>query len=84
MRFSVKSYLKERRQLLGEERIRLRLAEWQELIGQARVEMENGSALEGESVQALARRWLELIQEFTGDDAGIERSRVNKVSAGGI
>lgn len=36
--------------------------------------MNNGSAPTAKLVQALARRWLDLIQEFTGGDAGIEQS----------
>jgi MerR family transcriptional regulator, thiopeptide resistance regulator len=67
-------YLKERQQPLGEERIRQVEDEWQELIEQARTEMENGSDPVSASVQALARRWRSLIQEFTGGDEEIERS----------
>lgn len=67
-------YLKERRELLGEGRIRQVEAEWQDLIEQARTEMTNGTDPASESVQALARRWQSLIQEFTGGDAGIEQS----------
>lgn len=67
-------YLKERRQLLGEDRIRQAEAEWQALIEQARTAMENGTDPTGESVQVLARRWQALIQEFTGGDAGVARS----------
>jgi MerR family transcriptional regulator, thiopeptide resistance regulator len=67
-------YLKERQQLLGEERIRQVEAEWQELIEQAQVEMANGADPASESVQALAQRWLELIQEFTGGNTDIEQS----------
>lgn len=66
--------LKERRQVLGEERIRQAEADWQTLIEDARTAMENGHDPLSESVQALARRWQALIQEFTGGDAGIERS----------
>lgn len=67
-------YLKERRQMVGEERIRQVEAQWQELIDQARTAMQNGIDPTSEVVQALARRSQELIQEFTGGDAGIERS----------
>ncbi|MBD3884980.1 MerR family transcriptional regulator [Phormidium tenue FACHB-886] len=68
------AYLQERQQLLGEERIRQVEAEWQQLIEQARTAMQNGVDPTSESVQALARRSHELIQEFTGGDAGIEQS----------
>jgi hypothetical protein len=67
-------YLKQRREMLTEEQIQQVEAEWQELIAQARTAMENGIAPTSEAVQAIARRSQELIQEFTGGDAGIERS----------
>ena len=44
------------------------------LIAQARTAMENGTDPLSESVQAIARRWQALIQEFTGGDEGIARS----------
>lgn len=67
-------YLKARSELIGEERIREVEREWQNLIDRARIEMANGTDPASESVQALARRWQELIQEFTGGDAGIAQS----------
>ena len=67
-------YLKERRQMLGEERIRQVEAEWQELIAQVRTEMEKGTDPTSEPAQVLAQQWLDLIGEFTGGDAGIEQS----------
>ncbi len=67
-------YLQERRQIVGEERIRQVEAQWQELIEQARTAMQNDIDPTSEAVQKLARRSQELIQEFTGGDAGIERS----------
>ena len=67
-------YLKERRELLGDERIRQAEAEWQTLIEQAQAAMENGLDPTSESVQALAQEWLKLIQEFTGGNVGIEKS----------
>lgn len=68
------NYLKARAELLGEERIRQVETEWQDLIEQARTEMINGTDPSSESVQALARRWRSLIQEFTGGNPGIEQS----------
>jgi hypothetical protein len=67
-------YLKKRRQMLGEERIRQAEVEWQELIEQVHTAMEQGTDPTSESAQILARNWLDLIQEFTGGDAGIEQS----------
>ena len=67
-------YLKARGELLGEVRIRQVEAEWQELIEQARTEMAKGTDPCSDSVQALARRWRSLIEEFTGGDPGIQQS----------
>jgi DNA-binding transcriptional MerR regulator len=66
--------LERRRQELGEERIRAVEAEWSELIERVRAEMEAGTDPAGERVQRLAKRWMELVSEFTGGDPGIERS----------
>lgn len=70
--------LKQRRELLGEEGMRQGQANWQELIEQVRVEMENGTDPTSESVQILAQHWLQLIQEFTGGDPEIAKS-LNKM-----
>ncbi|KAM3093285.1 MerR family transcriptional regulator [Phormidesmis sp. 146-35] len=66
--------LKQRQELVGEERIRQVELEWQELLEQVRNEMEKGTDPTSESVLRLARQSLALIHEFTGGDAGIERS----------
>lgn len=66
--------LKQRRELLGEERIRQGEVDWQELIEQVRVEMNQGADPTSESVQALARRWVALIREFTGGDPELTKS----------
>ena len=70
-------YLEQRRREFGEERIRAAEEEWPELIEQVRAEMEAGTDPADERVQLLAQRWIELIQEFTGGDLGIERSLGN-------
>jgi DNA-binding transcriptional MerR regulator len=70
-------YLEERGREVGEERIRQAEAEWSELIDQVRAEMEAGTDPSNERVQALARRSMELVNEFTGGDPGIERSLNN-------
>lgn len=69
--------LEERRRELGEERIHEVEAEWPELMGKVRAEMEAGTDPADERVQALARRWMELIEMFTGGDPGIRRSLNN-------
>ena len=70
-------YLEERRREVGEERIRASQVEWAELMERVRAEMEAGTDPSNERVQALAARWMGLIQEFTGGDPGIERSLGN-------
>jgi DNA-binding transcriptional MerR regulator len=70
-------YLAERRAQVGEERIREVEAEWPELMEQVRAEMDAGTDPSEERVQALARRWMGLVREFTGGDPGIERSLNN-------
>lgn len=67
-------YLKERRERLGEERIQQVESQWQELMEQVRTEMEKGTDPTSEPAQAFAQQWLDLIQEFTGGDAGVEQS----------
>ena len=67
-------YLEARRREVGEERIRESQAEWAELMENVRAEMEAGTDPSNERVQALAARWMALVEEFTGGDPGIERS----------
>ena len=70
-------YLKQRREQVGEARIAGVEAEWPRLMEQVRAEMEAGSDPCGTRVQELARRWHELIEEFTGGDPGIRQSLGN-------
>jgi DNA-binding transcriptional MerR regulator len=67
-------YLRQRGEQVGEERIRQVEAEWQQLIAQVRAERDAGTDPADERVQELARRWIGLVQEFTGGDPGIEKS----------
>jgi MerR family transcriptional regulator, thiopeptide resistance regulator len=66
--------LEERAKALGEERIRQAEAEWSALIDEVRAEMNRGSDPTSERVQALARRWTALVQEFTGGNPEISTS----------
>lgn len=67
-------YLEKRRQELGEETIRAAEAEWPVLIARMQEERARGTHPESEIVQALARRWQELLEAFTGGDEGIAAS----------
>jgi DNA-binding transcriptional MerR regulator len=66
--------LKQRGEALGPEHIRQVEGEWPELMAKVQAEMDQGTDPADERVQALARRWRELIAEFTGGDPGIEKS----------
>jgi DNA-binding transcriptional MerR regulator len=59
---------------VGEARIREVEAEWPRLIAEVRAEMERGTDPSAARVQALARRWTALVEEFTGGDAAIASS----------
>lgn len=71
-------YLERRKEEVGEERIREVEAEWPKLMQEVRAEMERGTDPSDERVQRLARRWMGLVEEFTGGNPGIARS-VGKV-----
>jgi MerR family transcriptional regulator, thiopeptide resistance regulator len=62
-----------RGQQVGPERIREVEAEWPELIAKVRAEMERGTDPASAAVQELARRWKELLREFTGGNPGIQK-----------
>jgi DNA-binding transcriptional MerR regulator len=66
--------LKQRGEQLGAEHIQEVESEWPRLMEQVRAEMEKGTDPADERVQQLARRWQELVQEFTGGDPGITQS----------
>lgn len=66
--------IEERGRQLGPEAIHAAEKEWPELIARVRAEMEKGTDPASETVQALARRWMELVQSFTGGDPGIVQS----------
>jgi DNA-binding transcriptional MerR regulator len=67
-------WLKQRRETVGEERIREVEAEWPKLIDEVRAEMAKASDPASAPVQALAQRWSALVHEFTGGNSGIEKS----------
>jgi len=69
--------LEERKKMLGEEHIRQVEQEWPQLIAQVREEMAKGTDPASETMQRLSKRWMELVQEFTGGDPGITQSLKN-------
>ncbi|MFO1054102.1 MAG: MerR family transcriptional regulator [Planctomycetota bacterium] len=63
-----------RGQQLGAEKLREVEAEWPKLIASVRSEMQKGTDPKDPRVQALARRWKELLAMFTGGDPAIARA----------
>lgn len=66
--------LQARRESVGEERIHQVEAEWPQLITQVREAMAQGVDPTSAPVQALAKRWMALVAEFTGGNPAIEQS----------
>jgi hypothetical protein len=66
--------LAERRERLGDARIRDYELEWAELLAALERERAAGTDPADPGVQALAARWRELIAAFTGGDDGIHDS----------
>jgi DNA-binding transcriptional MerR regulator len=66
--------LRLRGERIGPARIEEVGREWAEIIPAVRAAMENGADPAAPEVQALARRWKGLVEEFTGGNPGIERS----------
>ena len=69
--------LQHRREEVGEEKIRAAEAEWTDLMEQVRQEMKASTDPSSERVQDLAKRWMELVNEFTGGDPSVERPVAN-------
>lgn len=70
-------YLKARKEAVGEERIKEVEAEWPRLMAEVQAEMNAGTDPADPKVQALARRWVGLVNEFTGGDPGVMKSLSN-------
>lgn len=72
-----REYLEQRKQVVGEERIKEVQQEWKELITEVRTEMDKDTDPGSKKMQKLAARWEELIQEFTGGNKEIRKSLFN-------
>lgn len=68
------AFLEERRNLVGEERIREVEAEWPRLMDEVRAAIERGDDPASDTSQELARRWMGLVNEFTGGNEGVFHS----------
>jgi MerR family transcriptional regulator, thiopeptide resistance regulator len=66
--------IRRRRDELGEECLRQKQEEWAELIALIRAEMERGTDPADAKVQALAQRWLRLVDWTTGGDPAIKQA----------
>ena len=66
--------LKARGEAMGQDRIQQSQEDWAELIAAVRAERDKGTAPTDPEVLGLARRWMDLVNAFTGADPGIERS----------
>jgi DNA-binding transcriptional MerR regulator len=66
--------LRERATTLGDEAIASAEREWPQLMAAVEAERAKGTDPADPRVQELARRWRELVEQFTGGDAGIAAS----------
>jgi DNA-binding transcriptional MerR regulator len=66
--------LEQRKGVLGEAEIKAVEREWPELLAKVRTEMANGTDPADPRVQALAKRWRELLEAFSGGNKQIEKS----------
>lgn len=66
--------LKARGEQLGKEKIKQAEDQWAEIIPAVREHMARGTSADDAGLQALAMRWRELVNEFTGGNKGIAAS----------
>lgn len=76
-----RQYLDERAQILGEEKIQQGQKDWQDLFAAVEAEMNKGTEPTDEKVVALAKRWRELVESFTGGNPDVEKSLSNMVQS---
>ncbi|GLU49248.1 MerR family transcriptional regulator [Nocardiopsis ansamitocini] len=66
--------LETRREQVGEQLVTEVQAEWPRLIAEVRTELDAGTPAASPRVQALAKRWMELLEAFHGGDPGLRDS----------
>jgi len=66
--------LDQRKGVIGADEIKAVEQEWPELLAKVRTEMENNTDPTDLRVQALAKRWKELLAAFSGGNREIEKS----------
>lgn len=66
--------LHKRAEELGPQGMEAAQREWPQLISDVKAEFERGTDPADPRVQALAKRWMELVQAFSGGDPAIEQS----------
>jgi DNA-binding transcriptional MerR regulator len=69
--------LKQRKEEVGDTRIKEVEAEWPRLMAEVQAAMDAGTDPADPKVQDMARRWVGLVNEFTGGDPGIFKSLSN-------
>jgi DNA-binding transcriptional MerR regulator len=70
-------YLAQRREEVGDARLKEVEGEWPRLMAEVRAEMDAGTDPCDPRVQEMARRWKGLIAEFTGGNEGVRQSLGN-------
>ncbi|HEY7873845.1 MAG TPA: MerR family transcriptional regulator [Actinomycetota bacterium] len=76
--------LARRREALGDDAIKQAEQEWTDLIAAVEAERARGTDPTDERVQALARRWQGLIEQFTGGDPSIFQSLTAMYESEGV
>lgn len=66
--------IRKRGEALGPEPIKAAEAEWPKLIAEVTAEFEKGTPPTDPHVRELAKRWMALVNEFTGGDEGTRQS----------
>jgi DNA-binding transcriptional MerR regulator len=66
--------IQECRERAGREHLERAQEDWTELIARIRAEMDDGTDPADPKVQALARRWQDLLEQSTGGDPAIEQA----------